>query len=107
MDWGELMDSKTLRDWLFRGWVGTCTVLIAVVAYQGSKILSKIDDHEQRLTTVEAKTFSQADGAVVVQAIADLRKDVAVLNQSRNDTDRRLVRIEDKLDVVLEAVRGR
>jgi len=72
-------------------------VVTAVIAISGI-----LWNQENRITKVEENRFSQADGAVVIQAIADLRKDVAVLNQARNDVDRRLERIENKLDVVVE-----
>lgn len=55
-------------DLFVKGAIGVLTILVGVIAWQGQRVLTKIDDHETRLTTIEANRYTTSD------ALADSRR---------------------------------
>lgn len=66
-------------DWVFRVLLAVTLLMLGIIAWQGRKVIETVDDHEGRITTIEAS------------------RDV-----TDRDVQRRLSNIEVKLDRLLE-----
>ena len=56
------------------------TLLVAVIAYQGERVLRSVEDHEKRLTTIEARLYTAADAATDHKADREDMKEFIALN---------------------------
>lgn len=100
----DYVDKGIVLDWTFRGLLSVLTVLVGVIAWQGREALNSISDHEKRLTTIESSRFTKDDGAAMQKEITSISRDLAVQSQASAETERRLERIEDKLDMLIDRV---
>ena len=73
---------KEIIDWVLRGVLALLVIVSGIIAYQGKAVLSEIKDHDKR---IDNNTIS-----------------ITRLSQSETDTQRRLERIELKVDELLK-----
>lgn len=96
------MNWQTAAEWTTRILGAVALAFMGLIAWQGQQVMSRLDDHEKRITAIESNSFSKQDGAALTMQIAAMRSDVAVLQRGDVDAGRRLERIEEKMDAMLE-----
>jgi hypothetical protein len=99
------MNKQAILDWVLRAAIALLSLLVSVIAWQGQQVLGKIDDHESRLIRIEASRFTYEDGEKLKEAVNLMRVDLGALKQAAGERDRRLERIETKLDTLVERVK--
>ena len=109
------MDKTTIITWALNALV---VVTGSFVGYYGTvidksigeakevieSVGSQVVDHEARLIKIEASRFTYEDGKELRGDVADVKRDIAVINSILIDRNRRLESIEQKLDRIIDKI---
>lgn len=80
-----MFGTQDITYWLIHGLAGASTLLLSSIAWMVRRQLSRIDHHEERITSLEAGKAAHTDLEAAIQRMEDTHQRVADQTNQRLD----------------------
>lgn len=88
------MNKQTILDWALRGVIALLSVLVTIIAWQGDRVLKRMDDHETRIITIESSRYTTRDADEDRKALMTELKELRVEMKADLERQSQLIRGE-------------